>query len=234
MPGPRRGRYETTFASLGAYADHLITTVLGGVRVPDSDNTVPQKWALPKQTEEEYLMGLFDDLKAAGIEFKDVELDPFNYAEGKYICFVSDVEETTVKSDKNGEQRVIKFSYRFATREEGGEGYEGRYANKHVSDDKWLPNAKMFAEDKTDAMNKLSFVFQRFSQLGIPEPETEGGYGDIEMPDLIMTRGTKLNVTLKKNKPKDGTEARTYVNTVSVWEPPSMADMQMSDLAKDI
>ena len=180
-------------------------------------------------------MGLFDDLRAAGVEFGEVETDPFNYAEGKYICFVSGVEEKTVKTEKNGEQKVIAFSYRFATKEEGGEGYEGRYANKHVNDDKWLPNPKMFQEDAAAAMNSLGFVFQRFQQLGIEEPEGDDGYGSLDTSDIEeAVMGTKLNVTLKKSKPKDGTEGRTFVQSVSVWEPPSMADMKMSDIAKGI
>src|SRR3569623_1838367 len=118
MAGVRRNKYEINarFASTTDYACHLIETMLGGVKV--TDYPIPIPWApVPQQTEEEYIMGLFDDLKAAGINFGEVELDPFNYAPDKYICFVSSVEEAEVKTEKNGVQKVIKFSYRFATQE---------------------------------------------------------------------------------------------------------------------
>lgn len=235
MAGARRNKYEINarFASTTEYACHLIETMLDGVKV--TDYPIPVPWApVPLQTEEEYLMGLFDDLKAAGVEFSEVDTDPFNYKPGKYIGFVTGVTEKTVKTEKNGEQRIISFTYRFATKEEGGEDYEGRYANKPLNDDKWLPNAKMFQEDATAAMNSLGFVFQRFEQLGIEEPEGDDGYGAIEMEELEAAIGTKLNITLGKTKPKDGTEGRTIVQSVSVWEPPSMADMKMADLAAGI
>lgn len=210
MPGRRRkiGLDKYHVEQLTSEEIHkLLVKELGAKLIPGSDKTVPQPWAPPLIKKEEEDMGLFDDLAEAGIDLGDIDLDPFNYADGLYIMRFVSCEVLPPKQVDWDMQ--MEFTYQF---ESMADGEPTKYKGKPYTERLRMTTAKDLKSDDADvakrAANNLQKLLQRIHQLGHQDPP----HADII--EINAFKGNRYVVPLNTPEPAPGFRERQWVGMI--------------------
>jgi hypothetical protein len=148
-PRPKKNKYEIT-AKYRSTAEFLLVTKLGATLISESTLT---------QEEKETYMGLFDELKAAGHNLDDIQLDPFKYEDGIYeMALASVVLEPPRQAGWN---YTLEFNFTFT---------DGKYRSKPYKIQHQIPTAENMAKDEVAETKRLTQTFQRLHQIGVKDP----------------------------------------------------------------